>query len=334
MQELTNGPEPLRQVVSPAPNVPLTKLQATSYAEYTIPKESPANAVPSLPGDLLTAEQELVMSEHLPLVRFIARRIHERLPQHVPIEDLYSAGVVGLLDAFGRFDPSKQVKFGSYAQFRIRGAIIDSLRTLDWSPRALRLKGRAIEEAIQTLTAQYRRSPTDLEIARQLHIDLAAYQQLLGELSGLEIGTLHSERRSEDSGEEEMAYLPSRPEDDPLLRFLDAEMRERLTKAINDLPERERLVTTLYYYEELAMKEIGIILGVVESRVSQIHASAVLHLRALLADPAPLEEPRRDHNRTKRVRKRQSKYRIKGMSPDPIVGYGSGRGHATRIERQ
>jgi RNA polymerase sigma factor FliA len=216
-------------------------------------------------------------------VRFIARRIHERLPQHVPIEDLYSAGVVGLLDALSKFDPSKQVQFRSYAQFRIRGAVLDSLRTLDWSPRELRRKGRAVEQAIQTLTARVGRTPTDTEIAEQLHLDLPAYQQLLGELKGLEIGTLHSER-SEDSGEEELVYLPNRPEDDPLYRYLNSELRERLTAAIGDLPERERLVMTLYYYEETTMKEIGLILGVVESRISQIHASAVLHLRARLAD--------------------------------------------------
>ncbi len=231
----------------------------------------------------LTVDQEKLMVEHLPIVRFIARRIHERLPQHVPIEDLYSAGVVGLLDAFNKFDPSKQVQFRSYAQFRIRGAILDSLRTLDWSPRDLRRKGRAIEQAIQTLTAQYGRTPVDLEIAGHLQMDLAAYQQLLGELKGLEIGTLHSER-SEDSGEEELIYLPNRPEDDPLFRYLHTEVRERLTEAINELPERERLVMTLYYYEETTMKEIGLILGVVESRISQIHASAVLHLRSQLAD--------------------------------------------------
>ena len=243
-------------------------------------------------GDLLTAEQEKLMIEHLPIVRFIARRIHERLPQHVPIEDLYSAGVVGLLDAFGKFDPSKQVQFRSYAQFRIRGAILDNLRTLDWSPRELRRKGRAIEQAIQTLIAQFGRAPTDLEIAGQLHIDLAAYQQLLGELKGLEIGTLHSER-TEDSGEEELVYLPNRPEDDPLFRYLQSEMRERLIEAIGDLPERERLVMTLYYYEETTMKEIGLILGVVESRISQIHASAVLHLRARLADFAARQDSSR-----------------------------------------
>jgi RNA polymerase sigma factor FliA len=251
-------------------------------AANRIEPESPAPEAPRA-GSLLSPEQEKLMIEHLPIVRFIARRIHERLPQHVPIEDLYSAGVVGLLDAFGKFDPAKQVQFRSYAQFRIRGAILDSLRTLDWSPRELRRKGRAVEQAIQTLTAQFGRAPNDHEIAHLLQIDLAAYQQLLGELKGLEIGTLHSER-SEDSGEEELVYLPNRPEDDPLFRYLHSEMRERLSQAIGDLPERERLVMTLYYYEETTMKEIGLILGVVESRISQIHASAVLHLRARLTD--------------------------------------------------
>jgi RNA polymerase sigma factor for flagellar operon FliA len=260
---------------------------------------TPAEPLPS--GELLTAEQERLMVDHLPIVRFIARRIHERLPQHVPIEDLYSAGVVGLLDAFSKFDPSKQVQFRSYAQFRIRGAILDSLRTLDWSPRELRRKGRAVEQAIQVLTAQYGRAPNDHEIAAQLHIDLPAYQQLLGELKGLEIGTLHSER-SEDSGEEELVYLPNRPEDDPLFRYLHAEMRERLTQAISDLPERERLVMTLYYYEETTMKEIGLILGVVESRISQIHASAVMHLRARLADFARQEHRDRQDRQDRQSR--------------------------------
>jgi FliA/WhiG family RNA polymerase sigma factor len=179
------------------------------------------------------------MIEHLPIVRFIARRIHERLPQHAPIEDLYSAGILGLLDAFGRFDPSKEVKFRAYAQFRIRGAILDSLRTLDWSPRQLRRKGRAVEQAIQTLIAQFHRSPTDVEIAQKLNIPLADYQQLLGDLNGLAIGSLNSER-TEDSDDEGLDLVPGRAEDDPLFRYLDGEMRERLTAATNDLPERER----------------------------------------------------------------------------------------------
>jgi RNA polymerase sigma factor for flagellar operon FliA len=232
-------------------------------------------------GVRFTAEQEQVMIEHLPVVRYIARRIHERLPQHVEMEELVSAGVLGLMDAFRKFDPEKKVQFRSYAQFRIRGAILDSLRTLDWSPRDLRRKGRAIEQAIRTLTSRLGRSPSEQEIATELQMDLGDYQQLLGELKGLEIGTLHMER-SEDSGEEELAYVPNRPEDDPLFRCLQGEMRERLAEAIGKLPERERLVMTLYYYEEMTMKEIGLTLGVVESRVSQIHASAVLHLRSML----------------------------------------------------
>jgi RNA polymerase sigma factor for flagellar operon FliA len=242
------------------------------------------------------------MIENLPMVRLVARRIHERLPQHVQIEDLYGAGVLGLVDAFGRFDPSKLVQFRTYAQFRVRGAILDSLRTLDWSPRELRRKGRAVEQAIQSLTAQFHRSPIDIEIAQKLHIPLATYQQLLGELKGLEIGTLHSQH-SEDSEEEQLVYLPSSPEDDPLFRHLHTEMSQRLTEAVSDLFERERLIVTLYYYEELTMKEIGLILGIVESRVSQIHASAVLHLRARLSAPA---QPAQSHEKTRNRSVRES----------------------------
>ena len=233
----------------------------------------------------LTTEQEQVLLEHLPVVRFLARRIRERLPQHVDIEDLVSAGVVGLMDAFAKFDPAKKVQFRSYAQFRIRGAILDSLRTLDWSPRELRRKGRAVEEAIRVLTARLGRAPGEAEIAAEMAMDLEEYQQLLGDLKGLEIGTLHVER-NENSGEEELAYVPGRPEEDPLFRCLKGELEERLTEAIAHLPDRERLVMTLYYYEEMTMREIGLALGVVESRVSQVHASAVVHLRAALRDLA------------------------------------------------
>jgi RNA polymerase sigma factor for flagellar operon FliA len=234
---------------------------------------------------VLTGEQERVLLEHLPIVRFLARRIHERLPQHVDIEDLVSAGVVGLMDAFSKFDPAKKVQFRSYAQFRIRGAILDSLRTLDWSPRELRRKGRAVEEAIRALTARMGHAPDEAEVAAEMALDLDEYQQLLGDLKGLEIGTLHMER-NEDSGEEELAYIPGRPEEDPLFRCLRGELEERLSEAIQNLPDRERLVMSLYYCEEMTMHEIGLALGVVESRVSQVHASAVVHLRSALKDLA------------------------------------------------
>jgi RNA polymerase sigma factor for flagellar operon FliA len=239
-----------------------------------------ASVAPALSG-----EQERVLLEHLPIVRFLARRIHERLPQHVDIEDMISAGVVGLIDAFAKFDPAKKVQFRSYAQFRIRGAILDSLRTLDWSPRELRRKGRAVEEAIRVLMARMGHAPGEAEVAAEMALELEEYQQLLGDLKGLEIGTLHMER-NEDSGDEELAYVPGRPEEDPLFICLRGELEDRLSEAIADLPDRERLVMTLYYYEEMTMREIGLALGVVESRVSQVHASAVVHLRAALKDLA------------------------------------------------
>jgi RNA polymerase sigma factor for flagellar operon FliA len=237
--------------------------------------------------DVMTAvEREQLLMEHLPTVRYLARRIHERLPQHVELDDLISAGVVGLIDAFSKFDHGKKVQFKSYAQFRIRGAILDSLRTLDWSPRELRRKGRAVEEAIRAVTQRIGRAPSEQEIAAEMNVSLTEYQTLLGDLKGLEIGSLHMER-SEDSGDEELAYVPGAPEDDPLFRCLKGEMKQRLADAIEELPEKERMVLTLYYYEELTMKEIGLTLGVVESRVSQIHSSAVVRLRAALASLRP-----------------------------------------------
>jgi RNA polymerase sigma factor FliA len=242
---------------------------------------------PPSPGGAgtLSGEQERTLLEHLPIVRFLARRIHERLPQHVDIEDLVSAGVVGLMDAFAKFDPEKKVQFRSYAQFRIRGAILDSLRTLDWSPRELRRKGRAVEEAIRVLTARMGHAPGESEVAAEMTLTLEQYQLLLGDLKGLEIGTLHMER-NEDSGEEELAYVPGRPDEDPLFRCLRGELEGRLSESIALLPDRERLVMTLYYYDEMTMREIGLALGVVESRVSQVHASAVAHLRVALKDLA------------------------------------------------
>jgi RNA polymerase sigma factor for flagellar operon FliA len=226
--------------------------------------------------------RDQLLLEHLPTVRYLARRIHERLPQHVELDDLISAGVVGLIDAFSKFDHTKQVQFKSYAQFRIRGAILDSLRTLDWSPRELRRKGRAVEEAIRSVTHKLGRVPAEQEIALEMDLELGEYQQLLGELKGLEIGSLHMER-TEDSGDEELSYIPGSPDEDPLFRCLQGEMKQRLIDGIDELPEKERMVLTLYYYEELTMKEIALTLGVVESRVSQIHSSAVVRLRTSLA---------------------------------------------------
>jgi RNA polymerase sigma factor for flagellar operon FliA len=235
-------------------------------------------------------ERDRLLLEHLPSVRYIAHRIHERLPQHVELDDLISAGIVGLIDAFNKFDHTKQVQFKSYAQFRIRGAILDSLRVLDWSPRELRRKGRAVQEAIQTMTRNLRRTPTETEVAREMNLGIHEYQLLLGQLKGLEIGSLNLEH-NDDSGEDQLAYIAGSPEDDPLFRCLQGEMRQMLIDAIEELPEKERMVLTLYYYEELTMREIGLTLGVVESRVSQIHSSAVVRLRASLHGMQKVQKP-------------------------------------------
>jgi RNA polymerase sigma factor for flagellar operon FliA len=249
--------------------------------DFVAPTKASLAAERQQPATLTDSDRDRILVEHLPMVRYLARRIHERLPNYVELEDLVSAGVIGLIDAYNKFDHSKKVQFKSYAQFRVRGAILDSLRILDWSPRELRRKGRAVQDAIHTLTQTLRRTPTEPEIAKQMDLKLNEYQILLGDLKGLEIGSLNIEH-SEDSGEDELAYVAGSPEEDPLFRCLQGEMRQRLLDAIEELPEKERMVLTLYYYEELTMREIGLTLGVVESRVSQIHSSAVVRLRTSL----------------------------------------------------
>lgn len=233
------------------------------------------------------AAREKVLLEHMPIVRFVARRIHERLPQHVELQDLVGAGILGLMDAWQKFDTRKNVQFRSYAQFRIRGAILDSLRILDWGPRDLRRKGREIEVAVQSLTTRLGRRPSETEIALELGIPLDAYQQLLGELRGLEIASLNGPR-SEDPSEQDLAHVPASPEEDPLAQCMKKEMAERLAAGMTTLPEREAMVLSLYYVEEMTMKEIGARLGVVESRVSQMRSAALTRLRQRLTqrDPA------------------------------------------------
>jgi RNA polymerase sigma factor for flagellar operon FliA len=257
----------------------------TDISTFVAARAELAEDAPSLDASMTqpagVVDREQLLLEHLPVVRFIARRLHERLPQHVEMDDLISAGMVGLLDACSKFDQGRQVQFKSYAQFRIRGAMLDSLRMLDWSPRDLRRKGRAVEEASRALTQRLGRAPVEQEIAAEMELSLEQFQQLIGDLKGLEIGSLNEER-SEDSNEEELAHVPAAAEEDPLFRCLQGETKQRLIDAIEELPEKERLVLTLYYYEELTMKEIGLTLGVVESRVSQVHSSAVRHLRGAL----------------------------------------------------
>lgn len=229
-------------------------------------------------------ERDRLLMEQLPQVRYIARRIHERLPQHVPLDDLINAGIIGLMDALEKYEPSKNVQLRSYAKFRIRGAILDSLRELDWSPRELRRKARRIEEAERNLRDKFGRSPSEPEIAEELQMTLNAFQQLLGELRGLDLGSLQIE--SDDGGGEEdlSRNLPAPEADDPFVNCANSEMKALLASAVGELPERERQLLALYYFEELTMKEIGAVLGVVESRVSQMHSAAVIRLRVRMRE--------------------------------------------------
>jgi len=229
-------------------------------------------------------EFEKIVLEQMPQVKYIARRIHEHLPQHVPFEDLVHAGIVGLIDALNKFDSDKNVKFASYAKFRIRGAILDSLREMDWSPRDLRRKSRRIDTVMQKLQAELGRVVSGPELAKEMGLSLPELQHLLNEIRGLEIGSLQCESY-EDGQETDLAQnIPGPPDQDPLTLCLADERKERLQKAIAHLPEREQQVLMLYYQQELTMREVGELMGVGESRVSQIHTLAVEHLRSVISN--------------------------------------------------
>ena len=227
------------------------------------------------------AEREQLLTENLPEVRYIARRIHDRLPSHVQFDDLVHAGILGLIDAVDKFDPGKNVQLKSYARFRIRGAILDSLRQLDWSPRNLRRQARRIEEAHRELSALLGHAPSEPELSAHLGIDLEEFQQLLGDLRGLDLGSLQGQF-DDGGGEEELSGVAVRPEEDPFGVTLRAEMRTLLSQAIDELDDKERQVLALYYLEELTMKEVGVIMNIGESRVSQIHTAALIGLRSRL----------------------------------------------------
>lgn len=236
------------------------------------------------------AERERLLLENLPEVRYIARRIHDRLPSHVQFDDLVHAGILGLIDAVDKFDPGKNVQLKSYARFRIRGAILDSLRQLDWSPRNLRRQARRIEDAHRELAATLGHAPSESELATHLGLQLDEYQRLLGELRGLDLGSLY--RESEDGGDSEpLSGVAVRPEEDPFGLTLRSEIRFLLAHAIEELDEKERQVLALYYLEELTMKEVGLIMNIGESRVSQIHTAALISLRARLKQKFASDAP-------------------------------------------
>lgn len=260
-----------------------------------MPNTATALQTPTPAGDSDLSTTPEVLAE-MPRVHYIARRIHERLPQHVELADLVSAGVIGLLDAFRKFDGEQKVQFSTYAQWRIRGAILDALRENDWSPRDLRQSSRRIQEAISVLSTRLGRQPEENEIAGEMGIPIDEYYSLLGEISGLEMVSLDAPAQ-DDPGRKMVALEPVSQTEDALAACIRHQDVKRAAAAIERLPEREKLVLSLYYKEELAMKEIATVLEVGESRVSQLHTSAIARLRSIMASPTqtPQQVKKRGH---------------------------------------
>jgi RNA polymerase sigma factor FliA len=228
------------------------------------------------------AEREILIVETLPLIKHIAHRVATRLPANIEMRDLVNAGVLGLLDAVDKFQPERNVKFKTYAEVRIRGAILDSLRNLDWAPRSLRKKSKDLERTYAELTQKLGRPATDEEVSGALGEDIEDFHALVDQLHGLTIGSFENLNDGEDS-ENFINFYPDDGSHDPYAKFETHELTRLLAGAMDDLPEKERLVLSLYYYEEFTMKEIGTLLGVNESRVSQLHTKATLRLRGKLS---------------------------------------------------
>ncbi len=216
---------------------------------------------------------------HLPKVRFIADRIASKLPPSVERDDLYGAGVVGLIDAVERFDDSRGVAFTTFAELRVRGAIIDNLRSLDWASRSTRRRAREVQAAYSEIEQENGRSATEAEVADRMKISIGELRETLQEIRGLRIGNL--DERDEETGLS-VADLIFDTSISKLEQLEKAEIRERLAKAVDNLPDRERQVIALYYLEELTMKEIGEVMSVTESRVSQLRTQAIGRLRMSL----------------------------------------------------
>jgi RNA polymerase sigma factor for flagellar operon FliA len=231
------------------------------------------------------ARERLVVA-YSPLVKYVAGRMSSGLPGHVEEADLISYGLGGLISAIERFDLSREIKFETYAITRIRGAIIDELRNLDWVPRSVRARAREIERANMKLEARLQRAPTDEEMAKELGVEIDEFQETLLQISNSTIVALDELWNVQDSTGDQVSLLDTladRDAPDPQTLVDQSELRDRIADAIAALPEREKLVVALYYYENLTLREIGEVLGVTESRVSQLHTKAVLRLRSKLA---------------------------------------------------
>lgn len=227
----------------------------------------------------LPVDRDALVKSHLAQVKFIVERIAVRLPANIDRNDLVSTGVLGLIDAANKYDPSRGVLFKTYAELRIKGAILDSLRNQNWVPRSLQHRLKDLEAAYQILEQTHGRRATEEEVAQHLDIPLAELQTLLQELNGVKLTSLD---KKGDEDNPNIIDIADSSDNWPSHLYEKAEIRQHLTEAIDRLPDKERQIVALYYLEELTMKEIGLVLGLTESRVSQLHTQAVLHLRMAL----------------------------------------------------
>ena len=231
------------------------------------------------------ALRDRLILTYAPLVKYVAGKLGSWLPPHVEEGDLISYGLLGLIGAIERFEPDREIKFETYAISRIRGAMIDELRSLDWVPRSVRNRAREIERAMAELENRHKRTPSDEEVAGELGITVGEFEESLTQIARSSVVALDELWSGSGAGGESTALIdtiedPHAP--DPTRELLQGEMRQALAQAITRLPDRERLVVTLYYYEELTLREIGEVLSVTESRVSQLHTKAILRLRVRL----------------------------------------------------
>ena len=254
----------------------------------TLAKESPRVLKNYQTQDNAADERERLILEHLPQVRLIARRIHERLPESVNLDDLVSTGTLGLIAAIDRFDSSHNVKLKTYAEYKIRGAILDSLRGLDWAPRQQRKRSKQIEAAISVAEQRLHRAPSEDEIALQLDLTLEEYHEWLVDIRGVNLGSLEVSH-PEEEGRNLLEYVSDDEENWPSRLLERSELQRLLAGAIEKMPSTERTVISLYYHEELTLREISKIVNLHESRVSQLKSQAILRLRSYMEKRWPVE---------------------------------------------
>jgi RNA polymerase sigma factor for flagellar operon FliA len=232
------------------------------------------------------ADKNSLLTDHMPLVKRLAHQMKAKLPPSVEVDDLVQAGMIGLLDAINRYEENHGAQFETYAVVRIRGAMLDELRSSDWMPRSTRQNMRKVEQAMHTLQQQLGRPPSESEVAKSLKLSLADYQEMLGDSGGHQL--LYFEDFHDNDGDGHDSFLDryAVADDDPLKALLETDFRQAVIDAIDGLPPREKLLMGLYYEEELNLKEIGAVMGVSESRVSQLHTQAVARLRTYLREMA------------------------------------------------